>query len=779
MKLLFFSHNLNYALGWTVVHSLWQALIISILTGVALIILQKKASQFRYVLANIGLWSVLLAAIVTFFMYYDVSKTASDLVFVPDNLEVTVSPDFTPENNALTENISNENNAGFSWEGMRNYCNRNMYFIVSLWFMGVVVFLLRILGSISYVYYLRNRLNFPTEEYWQDVLNSMREKTNVTKYIDLVESALVRSPIVIGHLKPMILFPIGAINRLNTNEVEAILAHELAHVMRHDYFFNILQSVIEALFYFHPAVWWLSSQIRTERENCCDDIAISLCGNAVTYAKSLVSVQEMAYFAPQMAMAFAGTDRKKHLLMRVQRVLNQPKSKVNIMEKIAATCILLVVMAGFAFSSNPFDKSSDNNNKSEKTLQNTDNQKTTNIFYLKYEQNGELDSLPVEKQIADGNYNFVNNLYDVNLTVKSQHVTQFKINGLEVNKNDLPKFEKMINQLIASKDERDENEIENALAQSFNEGYFSIDINDNKIKTVTEDGVISELTFNDRGEGKNLLVKKPNQEPISVSLEDKTNTIYIGGVKSNEADLKKLGWKVKNKGLEPIKGFPKPPPPPNFDVAMPPLPPIPPDPTEYYEDKLDDLHEQIRDIRQNIDEMMRDGLSAKEALPYQRKLIAVEENLKRKNLNFDQIQANLDQIQANIDEIQARKDEIQAQKDEKMNKKNQVSSHLDISISDQNDVSSDGKEKTIVSNYNVSGNSEKFDKWLVEQLVKDGYLKNKNQYSYSWSNNSMRVDGKKVSDADRKKYVAKHKEITGHDMGKDFSITKTYSSDDN
>ena len=313
MKLLFFSHNLNYALGWTVVHSLWQALIISILTGVALIILQKKASQFRHVLANIGLWSVLLAAIVTFFMYYDVSKTASDLVLVPDNLEVTVSPDFTPENNALTENISNENNAGFSWEGMRNYCNRNMYFIVSLWFMGVVVFLLRILGSISYVYYLRNRLNFPTEEYWQDVLNSMREKTNVTKYIDLVESALVRSPIVIGHLKPMILFPIGAINRLNTNEVEAILAHELAHVMRHDYFFNILQSVIEALFYFHPAVWWLSSQIRTERENCCDDIAISLCGNAVTYAKSLVSVQEMAYFAPQMAMAFAGTDRKKQI----------------------------------------------------------------------------------------------------------------------------------------------------------------------------------------------------------------------------------------------------------------------------------------------------------------------------------------------------------------------------------------------------------------------------------------------------------------------------------
>ena len=741
MKLLFFSHNLNYALGWTVVHSLWQALIISILTGVALIILQKKVSQFRYVLANIGLWSVLLAAIVTFFIYYDISKTASDLVFVPDNLEVTVSPDFTPENNALTKNISNENNAGFSWEGMRNYCNQNMYLIVSMWFMGVVVFLLRILGSISYVYYLRNRLNFPTEEYWQDVLNSMREKTNVTKYIDLVESALVRSPIVIGHLKPMILFPIGAINRLNTNEVEAILAHELAHVMRHDYFFNILQSVIEALFYFHPAVWWLSSQIRTERENCCDDIAISLCGNAVTYAKSLVSVQEMAYFAPQMAMAFAGTDRKKHLLMRVQRVLNQPKSKVNSMEKIAATCILLVVMAGFAFSSNPFGKPSDNNVKSKNFSQNTDNQQSKNTFYLKYEQNGELDSLPVEKQIADGNYNFVNNLYDVNLTVKSQHVTQFKINGLDVNKNDMPKFEKMINQLIANKDEQNEAEIDAEIAQNFNEGNTQIDIDDKSMKIVSEDGAVSTLTLNEKGEGRVLIVEKPNQKPISVTLEDKTNAIYIGGKKSNEAALKKLGWKVKGKGLQSISGFALPPPSPNF--AIPPVPPSPPDIEAYYQDEVENMQERVRDTRLDIDEAMRDGsLSAKNAMPFQRKLTDLEAKLKQKDAKLNQIEAALNKME---EEIGVSQENNEAKKD---------------ADNSRNDF-------------------EKFEKWLSNELIKDGYLKDKNHYGYVWNDKSMRVDGKKVSDADRKKYASMYKKITGNDVNKDFSITKSYSSDEN
>jgi beta-lactamase regulating signal transducer with metallopeptidase domain len=176
------------------------------------------------------------------------------------------------------------------------YFNRHIYLIVTIWVLGVALFMLRLLSSISYVYYLKSKMNFPADEYWQELLDGLAAKVNVQKGIELVESALVRSPMVIGHLKPVILFPIGAINRLNPNEVEAILAHELAHVMRNDYVFNIIQSVIEALFYFHPAVWWISAQIRAERDNCCDDVALELCGNSMTYAKSLVSVQEMAYY---------------------------------------------------------------------------------------------------------------------------------------------------------------------------------------------------------------------------------------------------------------------------------------------------------------------------------------------------------------------------------------------------------------------------------------------------------------------------------------------------
>ena len=122
----------------------------------------------------------------------------------------------------------------------------------------------------------------------------------------LLESALVKVPMVIGYFKPMILMPLGAVNNLSAQEVEAILAHELAHVWRNDYLLNILFSFIEVLFYYHPAVWFISANIRSERENCADDLAIQLCGNSLTYAKALVSLQKLNPAVPAFAMPFFG-----------------------------------------------------------------------------------------------------------------------------------------------------------------------------------------------------------------------------------------------------------------------------------------------------------------------------------------------------------------------------------------------------------------------------------------------------------------------------------------
>ncbi len=464
---LCFSHKLNYALGWTVIHSLWQAMVIALLSGVVMIALRNKTAKTRYLLSNLALLTVLLSAVVTFCIYYDFSKEAGQRVFIPDTSVVaeTSANAVLANTTPISQYQNTAEDAPLSMEGLKRYFNRHIYLIVTIWVLGVALFMLRLLSSISYVYYLKSKMNFPADEYWQELLDGLAAKVNIQKGIELVESALVRSPMVIGHLKPVILFPIGAINRLNPSEVEAILAHELAHVMRNDYAFNIIQSVIEALFYFHPAVWWISAQIRAERENCCDDVAIELCGNSMTYAKSLVSVQEMAYYSPQMAMAFAGKSGKNQLLMRVQRVLNQPQNKTNIREKLIATSLLIALMIGLAFGGNRLDRrqndlsdisnvdsmDNSNGNSTENVDSLSENGQNTEggNFLIFVNKKGQLDSLPIDGEVKDGKYNFSDNTQQIDLTVKNRQVIQFNINGLEVASADIPKFGKIINRIVA------------------------------------------------------------------------------------------------------------------------------------------------------------------------------------------------------------------------------------------------------------------------------------------------------------------------------------------
>src|SRR5580693_5112634 len=133
-------------------------------------------------------------------------------------------------------------------------------------------------------------------------------------------SALVQAPVVVGWLKPVVLVPVGALAGLPPEQIEALLAHELAHIRRHDYLVNILQSIAEALLFYHPAVWWISNHIRNERELCCDDVAVAISGDAFIYARALVDLEQYrpAHLNPALA-ANGGSLRE-----RIGRLLGQP-----------------------------------------------------------------------------------------------------------------------------------------------------------------------------------------------------------------------------------------------------------------------------------------------------------------------------------------------------------------------------------------------------------------------------------------------------------------------
>jgi beta-lactamase regulating signal transducer with metallopeptidase domain len=323
----FISEDIIYALGWTVMHSLWQAFAIAIILSLVLHFTRRKSAKIRYEASLFALFLVLVSAVSTFIWYYDMAD--QNFAFVNQNF---ISHD-------MVVGISEPDVLSSFTQTCISYFNTHLPMIVMIWLVGVAFFVLRLLGGLVYVQRLKYYRTRPLPKKWEDQLLSVSRKIPIKKSVKIMESAAIKVPMVIGYLKPFILLPIGAINQLEAEEVEAIIAHEVAHIYRNDFLMNIFISFVEVFFYYNPAVWWISGNIRLERENCCDDIAIEVCGNSLSYAKALVRLQELNAYTPSFAMPFSG--RRNQLLHRIRRILNQPQNRNNIMERLMATIFLL------------------------------------------------------------------------------------------------------------------------------------------------------------------------------------------------------------------------------------------------------------------------------------------------------------------------------------------------------------------------------------------------------------------------------------------------------
>ena len=160
----------------------------------------------------------------------------------------------------------------------------------------------------------------PRRRAWTDAAARIAATLGLSRRVHVVDTSLVDTPTVIGWVRPVILLPIAAFAGLSPSQVEAILAHELAHIRRHDFLVNLLQTFAETILFYHPAVWWLSARIRTEREHCCDVVALSVCGDAVSYAEALVELESWRTVHSRLAVAATGGT----LLTRVRRLLGAP-----------------------------------------------------------------------------------------------------------------------------------------------------------------------------------------------------------------------------------------------------------------------------------------------------------------------------------------------------------------------------------------------------------------------------------------------------------------------
>jgi ankyrin repeat protein/beta-lactamase regulating signal transducer with metallopeptidase domain len=277
-------------LAGSLLHFVWQGAAIAIVAAVALRLLRRRAPESRYAAASVALLAMLAAPLVTFAFYAETGALTLRLLSAVNSATTA----------AATGDVA-------AWTEL----------IVTAWLIGVAVFLARLTGA----WLLSRRLVRSATAIVTPLVRETFERAlaglNVHRKVRLLGGERLESPIVIGWLRPAILLPASALTGLTADQLLAVLAHELAHIRRHDFLVNGVQRAIECVLFYHPAVWWISGRIRVERERCCDDAAVRVCGNRVVYAQALVALEKARSAEPVLALPTAGyrvTDRVRRIL---------------------------------------------------------------------------------------------------------------------------------------------------------------------------------------------------------------------------------------------------------------------------------------------------------------------------------------------------------------------------------------------------------------------------------------------------------------------------------
>ncbi|MBN2589464.1 MAG: M48 family metalloprotease, partial [Sedimentisphaerales bacterium] len=365
----FISYEVVQKIGWVLLHFIWQAAAVAFVLTFALRIMRRFSANTRYIAACFALLIVVALPFITMQFIKVETPPAAIVEMTPLAIEPAITQrevtfdtpaEAEPAKVVYFEPEPVVTKRQINWkEKAVTFIEPKLSAIVTLWLLGVFALAIWHLGGYAQLQKLRRKMVKQVDSSLNDKLKVLAQKLGVTQAVQLLESALVQIPTVVGWLKPVILLPASALTGLTTEQLEAILAHELAHIKRFDYLVNIIQTIVEILGFYHPAVWWISHKIRHERENCCDDIAVAVCGDKIHYAKALASMEEIRG-RDQFAIAATGGN----LFSRICRLIGKDSSEKNALSWIPALTVILLLIAlaiptTIAFTSSRNDNNSD------------------------------------------------------------------------------------------------------------------------------------------------------------------------------------------------------------------------------------------------------------------------------------------------------------------------------------------------------------------------------------------------------------------------------------
>lgn len=320
-------HPVVQALAWTLVHFLWQGTVIGVAAAVGLRVWRPAAAPTRYLIGVTLLGAMIVAPTITFAVLATEGPVAVRAAV--ETPPAATAPRVLPATTELIRTGAAESDAAVRPPGQlvpaRSATADDRFqpvwlaLILAGWLLGVIVLSVRLAGGWILVRGMTRRGVTPVAPALERLAREVAARLGLARRVVLFVSSRVAVPTVVGWVRPVVILPAAAVSGLSPAQIEAILAHELAHVRRHDYLVNLLQAVAETLLFYHPAVWWLSAQVREEREHCCDDMAVAACGDRLVYVSALA---ELAAYGSGHGLAVAATDGS--LLARVRRILGRP-----------------------------------------------------------------------------------------------------------------------------------------------------------------------------------------------------------------------------------------------------------------------------------------------------------------------------------------------------------------------------------------------------------------------------------------------------------------------
>lgn len=295
------------SLGWALLHFLWQGTALAAVAAAAMALCRRSSA--RYLVGLGALILMLLAPVATFLFYSQQHSGVAEAVKSSSPLAAAVQ--------SIARGGVAASGSAQHWIESSRTSSRNVFpWLVEAWLLGVAFFSLRSTGGFLLLERERRKRSTVVSPQVLEICYNLQDQLGLARAIEYCECAWLQAPAVIGWFRPIVFLPVSALTGLSEDQLQAVIVHELAHIQRFDPFVNVFQVCVETLLFYHPAVWWLNKRIRAEREHCCDDVAVTLCGNAVEYARALTLMEEW-----RSAPVFAMAANRGPLTERIVRVL--------------------------------------------------------------------------------------------------------------------------------------------------------------------------------------------------------------------------------------------------------------------------------------------------------------------------------------------------------------------------------------------------------------------------------------------------------------------------